>query len=118
VDRDAHPSARGEVRHQRQTLLVLLADHPSATVDLQQHGRAGAGRKIGTVIDVEAVTLGAVVDVLDVAYPSNAATFEVKRREETRAFEAHAFECRGIDPKRSCERSRELTVSPERAAHG
>ena len=49
VDRDADPAARREVVHERQALLVLVADHPAAAVDLEQHRRArrdvaGAGR--------------------------------------------------------------------------
>src|SRR5205807_10522325 len=38
--REAHPSARRQVLHQGNALLVLHPDHPSPTVDLEQHGRA------------------------------------------------------------------------------
>ena len=43
VDRDAHPALGGQVVHQREALLVLVADRPGAAVDLQQHRRAAVG---------------------------------------------------------------------------
>jgi hypothetical protein len=41
VDRDAHPAPAGQVAHQRPALLLLVADHPRAAVDLQEHRCAG-----------------------------------------------------------------------------
>ena len=67
VDRHADPALGGEVLHQRDALLVLVADRPAAAVDLEQHrGRpvAGAG---GRPVDVEQAALavlGGVGDVL------------------------------------------------------
>src|SRR5262245_21483034 len=47
----AHPAARGEMLHERQALLVLAADHPRASVNLQQ-GRAPL-RCAAMPVDVE-----------------------------------------------------------------
>ena len=45
VDRDAHPALGGEVQHERQALLALVADDPGAAVDLEQHRRRAARRR-------------------------------------------------------------------------
>ena len=69
VDRDAHPTLGGEVQHEREALLALVADDPGAAVDLEQHRReprlpcGGVARPV----DVEHVPLAvrAVLEVLD-----------------------------------------------------
>ena len=55
VDRDAHPATIGQVAHERMGLPLLLADHPRAAVDLEQHRGAGVVGQVGPLPDVEAV---------------------------------------------------------------
>ncbi len=64
VDGDADPALGGEVLHEGEALLVLLADGPPAAVHLEQH--RGARGSSGRTVDVEKAPL-AVVVVGDVA---------------------------------------------------
>ena len=48
VGGDADPAPLGEVGHQRLALAFLHAHHPGPAVDLEEHGRLGVGRQVGS----------------------------------------------------------------------
>ena len=65
VDGHADPALGGQVLHQRDALLVLVADGPAAAVDLQQH-RGALRRRVGRHVDVEEPASSGPVVVGDV----------------------------------------------------
>src|SRR3954463_3765234 len=64
VRRDAHPTPSGQMHHQRKALLLLVADHPTAAVHLDQDGTPDP--RFTWLVDVEPVPASAVTDVVDV----------------------------------------------------
>ena len=84
---DAHPAARRELVHERQALLVLVADHPRAAVDLQQDGCARS--RVGVLVHVEPVPAsGVFVEVADAADALHAPPLEREREQHAPPLQA------------------------------
>ena len=77
IDGHAQPAPLGHMVHERQRLLLFLANHPGAPMHLQQHRESALAPAVG-MVNVQQVAL-AGTGVADIAVPAHTLALEAER---------------------------------------